>query len=165
MKTLLLSTIVFLVAATAAFAGVQNGESADGSPHGNVTMNSSGGAHGDYKVTFTDDAGTSATTPGTPTMGGDPGEVEETGWVTIPGGGTYRVYNGRMQKLNESGDPVYCGPPIRDGVDGTMTGPGTDEEGVGSLPCTIFHVPVQTPTDKPKGDKPPKLEREPLPVV
>lgn len=27
------------------------------------------------------------------------------------------------------------------------------------------HVPVQTPTDKPRGDKPPKLEKKPLPPV
>jgi hypothetical protein len=29
----------------------------------------------------------------------------------------------------------------------------------------FMHVPVQTPTDKPKGDKPPKLDKDPLPAV
>jgi hypothetical protein len=203
MKTLFLSTAAFLIATTMAFAGVKNGDTGNGAPHGTVTMNSKGGSFGDYKVTFTDDVGTSSTTIGTPTPGGEPGEVDDSGWSTTKGvgedgktiyGGTYRVYNGKLQKQNKDGKPVDCGPAPNTGIDAN-TGPITDQEGtgtlpcplmcgsdneavgtlpcfygggdeaVGTLPCDCFHVPVPRPTDKPKGDKPPKLEKKPLPPV
>jgi len=39
------------------------------------------------------------------------------------------------------------------------------EEGRLFLAPAPRHVPVQTPTDKPRGDKPPKLDKKPLPPV
>ena len=118
MKILSTMTAVLLIAAFS-FAGVHNGDCGNGDPHGNVTVGSSGGTHGDYHVVFTDDVGSSNSVVGTPTMGGDAGEVEDTAWATtstvsddgtVTTGGTYRVKDGKLQKKNANGDAVDCGP-------------------------------------------------------
>ena len=126
----ILSTCAAIILATSlALAGVHDGDTANGAPHGNVTVHVSGGIHGDYHVTFTDDVGTSHSTVGTPTMGGDAGEVEGTDWITVyggedePNGGTYRIKNGKIQKKNKHGKAVNCGPAVR-----------TDDEAVGTIP-------------------------------
>jgi len=116
----ILSTIVAVVlAASLALAGVHNGDTANGAPHGTVTVNVSGDLHGDYHVTFTDDVGTSGSTDGTPTMGGDAGEVQDTDWKSVvkvdkegktTHGGTYRIKNGKIQKKTSTGKIVTCGP-------------------------------------------------------
>lgn len=118
MKILLTTTVALLITAFS-FAGVHNDDCGNGNPNGDVTVGVSGGTHGDYHVTFSDDTGSSSSTTGTPTMGGDAGEVEDTGWATTSGtddngnpttGGTYRVKDGKLQKKDANGKAVNCGP-------------------------------------------------------
>ena len=152
MKTLL----VFLSMCSIAFAGVMNGDSGNGAPHGTVTVTITGGTHGDYKVTFTDDEGSSQTVVGTPTVGGAAGETEDTDWAAVPKGGQYRIHNGRLQKKNKNGDPVDVGSALGELV---------DEEMDGTLPFYDTHVPGPKPTPPTPDDTPPELEEDPLPPL
>jgi hypothetical protein len=136
----ILSTLTaILLAATLSFAGVKNGDCGNGHPHGNVNVKVTGGIMGDYHVTFTDDAGSSGSTTGTPTMGGDAGEVEDTGWSTTSTtnddgttttGGSYRVKDGKLQKKDSNGNPVNCTPCPKKKKKTSQS----DDEYIGTLP-------------------------------
>ena len=134
MKNLVLTAICICLSVIVAFAGVMPGDKGDGGKtNGCCTVAMRGGIMGDYKVSFTDDHGTSPEVTGTPTMGGDPGETDECPWTSVAGGGTYRISGGNMQNKNANGDPVDMGPC----TDSLAPEPGEDE---GSLPRNAIQV-------------------------
>lgn len=139
-----------------AMAGIMNGDTGNSGDDGTVTVTIKGGVHGDYRVTFEDNNGTSAEIKGTPTPGGKAGETEETDWVRMPGGDEYRIHKGKLQKRGKDGDIIRIKINANERFN-------TDEELVGTLP--YYHVPGPKPASPVKGDTPPELEKEPLPPL
>jgi hypothetical protein len=80
---------------------------------------------------------------------------EQTYWIQDQPGRTFAwLQTGAELELvdpNESTLPDSARAPI----DASLAAPA----------CTPAHVPVVTPSNRPKGDAPPKLERRPLPPV
>jgi len=132
MKKSALTCLFLSLLAALVFAGVMPGDKGDGAEaDGCVTVSMRGGIMGDYQVSFTNENGkTSPETTGTPTIGGEPGETDECGWTTIPGGGTYRIHDGKLQKKNDKGEPVNMGRCKTTVTDAANVG----GEGEGTLP-------------------------------